>query len=603
MSEGEEHEGLEGLLQRATPAADLGARQSLAALEARLFGKTTTLAVGRYELRERLAAGGGGAVYVGHDPDHELPVAIKLLHTGHEHDESPARTRLLREAQSLAKLSHPNIIAVHDVGEYDPKTLRVDEIPSGGRGVFVVMEYVQGQTLDDWWSATSRPWQDVLAVMRAAGDALATAHEHGIIHRDFKPANVMIRDPAFDGEPLSGRVRVLDFGLAKVAPAQPQAQPQPLEQRIATHALGLGAQPLDVSLTATGTLLGTPAYMAPEQHERRKVDARADQYSFCLTLYEGWFGHSAIPTGSRAEIEAAKRQGRLLEPRSVPSIPARLVQAMQRGLAPEPEDRFDSMRALLDALRPPSRRFWPWVAGALVLASVGVAWVGSAAGLDDDACRSAARDARALWSSDTRRRVTTALRGVDAPWSDHTADAVGARMDAWTDTHAAAVARACHATTHDEATTRCFEAAARRAQALVRRLAEPDPKSAQQAIDAVAGLPDTTACLPPTTDDPGDTLRAAVANARHHRTEGDPFEAIRQLESLRDSLAQSPPSVWYPAVLAELALAQRRAGLSSEAHRSEQAALASAERIYGPHHPRTTELESRIARGIDPAPR
>jgi serine/threonine protein kinase len=206
--------------------------------------------IGRYTVLQMLGAGGMGVVYAAFDPELDRKVAIKLLHVQLAPREgTTGATRLLREAQAMARLSHPNVIAVHDVGTHDGQ-------------VFMAMEFVEGQTLGDELGARPRGWRDVVGLYVAAGRGLAAAHRSGLVHRDFKPDNVMI-----DRE---GRVRVLDFGLAC------SRADSPLAKIDATS-----TSSLDIRLTATGAVMGTPAYMAPEQHMGQAADERCDQFAFC----------------------------------------------------------------------------------------------------------------------------------------------------------------------------------------------------------------------------------------------------------------------------------------------------------------------------------
>ncbi len=191
--------------------------------------------IGRYVVSKCIGAGAMGVVYIARDPDLGRSVAIKLLRA--ELSVSPeGRARLLREAQAMAQLSHPNVITIHDVGSHE-------------HGVFLAMEYVDGGTLGDWMRTAPRTWRDVLEKFLAAGEGLAAAHEAGLVHRDFKPDNVLVGK--------DGRVCVTDFGLARAASLAEDEDPR--------ESPGERPQHLELSMTRTGTLLGTPAYMAPEQ--------------------------------------------------------------------------------------------------------------------------------------------------------------------------------------------------------------------------------------------------------------------------------------------------------------------------------------------------
>ncbi|MCA9693542.1 MAG: serine/threonine protein kinase, partial [Myxococcales bacterium] len=240
------HSGLLSAAGEATLAADGGAAQ----LPATALQRGDS--IDRYLILARLGEGGMGLVYAAHDPELDRKVAIKLLRG--DPTDSGARDRLLREAQAMARLSHPNVITVHDVGT--------------ARGhVFVAMEYVEGGTLGTWLEEQERGWRAVLDVFLAAGRGLAAAHEAGLVHRDFKPDNVLLE--------RDGRVRVADFGLARYGlGAAPTHPPAPAEAPTDMTRTGVS---LNTKLTITGATVGTPAYMAPEQLGGVDVDARADQ--------------------------------------------------------------------------------------------------------------------------------------------------------------------------------------------------------------------------------------------------------------------------------------------------------------------------------------
>ena len=189
-----------------------------------------------------------GVVVAAHDTELDRPVAIKFSRGAQRDRES--NERLIREARSLAKLAHPNVITIHDSGVVDGE-------------LFIVMELVEGGTLRDWLEAT-RPWREIVEMFIAAGRGLVAAHEAGLVHRDFKPANVLVG--------ADQRPRVSDFGLGGL-------EGRPSQAGSPSMAAGAG-------LTQNGAVLGTPAYMAPEQRAGRPIDARADQFAFCVSLYD-----------------------------------------------------------------------------------------------------------------------------------------------------------------------------------------------------------------------------------------------------------------------------------------------------------------------------
>ena len=300
--------------------------------------------VGRYEVIEWLGAGAMGTVYAAQDPALERKIALKLIRAQVAGPDLEAR--LLREAKAMARLSHPEVIAVYDAGRHDDR-------------LFIAMELVDGGTLREWLRAAPRTRQEILAVYLRAGRGLAQAHAAGIVHRDFKPDNVLVG--------ADGRVRVTDFGLARTVRSD-----EPLGVTTDDGArTERDAQALDASLTRTGTLVGTPVYMAPEQLAGRAADERSDVYSFCIALYEALHGERPFAGKTMKELVAAKAAGNVRPPPAKPNIPGRLRRALLAGLSVHPADRPASMSALLDTLaraaRAPRR---PFVFAAALVAVV-----------------------------------------------------------------------------------------------------------------------------------------------------------------------------------------------------------------------------------------
>ena len=292
--------------------------------------------LGAYVLRERLGAGGMGVVYAADDTKLERRVALKLLRPLRDGAEEEGRARLLREAQAMARLSHPNVLPIFELGTAD------------GRD-FLAMEWVRGTTLAGWLRERERSWSEVLEVFLAAGAGLSAAHRAGLVHRDFKPANVLVG--------LDGRVRVTDFGLARHGtPEQAPATQGRATGEPPAPTWELTLSPAQPTLTHAGTVAGTPAYMSPEQRAGHAVDARSDQYSFCVALHEAL--HGERPRGPDAPA---------LRPRARAKAPRHIHTALSRGLASAPEDRFPSMDALLAELSSPPSPHVPPVRRAAVL--------------------------------------------------------------------------------------------------------------------------------------------------------------------------------------------------------------------------------------------
>jgi serine/threonine-protein kinase len=265
--------------------------------------------LGRYEIQALLAAGGMGMLYAARDTQLNRRVVLKLMRPAFGGD--IGRVRLLREAQAMASLSHPNVVAVYELGE-------------SGERVFVAMELVEGGTLRDWMKAPGT-WKDVLAMMAQAAEGLAAAHRAGVVHRDFKPENVLVG--------TDGRPRVGDFGLARPELVAEEEPPKNLPMKV-TH---------------TGTMLGTPAYMSPEQLAGKPADARSDQYSFCVTLYEALTGKRPFPSESLEQLRAHVAGGMPPPPKDGP-VPTHVWAALAKGLQPRPELRFPDMESLLAVL-------------------------------------------------------------------------------------------------------------------------------------------------------------------------------------------------------------------------------------------------------------
>ena len=306
--------------------------------------------VGRYVVLRLVGVGGMGRVYAAHDPALDRTIALKLLRP--EVAIPDLESRLLREAKAMARVSHPHVIAVHDAGRH-------------GDQVYIAMELVAGGTLRDWLGAKARSWREILDVYVRAGRGLAEAHAAGVVHRDFKPDNVLVGD---DGVV----VRVTDFGLARAASGSGSTDARHDEPVPASDAGGS----LDFALTRTGALVGTPAYMAPEQHAGEVADARADVYSFCVALYEGLYGERPFVAGTLAALRAAKDAGEVRRVTEGRGIPKRVRRVLVAGLRAKPEDRYASMDALLADLGRASRasRAPFAIAGAIVAAAAAASW-------------------------------------------------------------------------------------------------------------------------------------------------------------------------------------------------------------------------------------
>ena len=451
-------------------------------------------AIGRYVVLGLVGRGGMGDVYAAYDPELDRKVAVKLLRarpsTGQSTSEG--RTRLLREAQAIAKLSHPNVVVVYDVGTFN-------EV------VFIAMEFIDGDTVRYWLNAATRGWREILRVFVAAGRGLAAAHDAGLVHRDFKPDNVMVsRD---------GKVRVMDFGLARQTTAADLAQESPEAAALAArksggaqavplpepdsdavpHAVASGKvavktapvdleatrvlrptgsnllQPsrptlersplspsaLETSLTQTGAMLGTPAYMAPEQFASKVGDARTDQFSFCVALYESLYGERPFEGKSFMALMTSVARGIVKEAPAGTRVPTWIRRVIVRGLSSSAEARHPSMTALLDALeRDPSiaRRRWAIGAASVVLSCAVIFGTARSLQARRTPCEGGAAKLAGVWEPGpppTARKaaIHAAFSATGKGYAEKTFETVKRALDEYTAAWTTTYTDACEATT------------------------------------------------------------------------------------------------------------------------------------------------------------
>jgi tetratricopeptide (TPR) repeat protein len=465
--------------------------------------------IGRYVVLEHLGTGGMGVVFAAYDPELDRKVAVKLLRVteGGSSSSEGGGARLLDEARALARLSHPNVIAVHDVGVHQKR-------------IFVAMEFVDGQTLSAWQGAATRGPQELCRAYVAAGEGLAAAHRAGLVHRDFKPDNVMID--------ADGRIRVLDFGLARAA-------------RRGLTASELGD--LRVDDPRTRGLVGTPAYMAPEQFGGGSVDARTDQFSFCVSLWEALYGERPF----RGDTVTALAFATLHEdpvPPAGNAVDPRIGQALIRGLAKDPEQRFETMDALLRELRPApvSGRAW-WrlggaaLAGGAIAAVVAATWPGPSDAIDRCADRA---DVSEVWSADTRQALRDALGSAAGSRAVATMES---SLDAYATSLSTRLRRACEAeilgdTEHDLArTARCLDRRRSALEHAVSLLVSTPERARVRGPEIVGALPPIVDCDSPEGDDldgETDSARIEIVDALESRLDDAEIRIIGgQLEEPR----------------------------------------------------------------------
>ena len=471
--------------------------------------------LGRYIVLERIGAGAMGVVYGAYDPSLGRNVALKVLREAGGADRPG---RLLREAHALARLAHPNVVAVHDVGTADGQ-------------VFIAMELISGTNLRAWLAERPRSWREVLDVFLQAGRGLAAAHALGVVHRDFKPENAVLDK--------QGRVRVLDFGLARAEAAAPDVAP--VEPP--------GASAVADTLTSTGLIVGTPAYAAPEQL-RGRSDARADQYSFGVALHEALLG--GRPGSERAGARA----------------PGWILAVVRRTLSRDPDERYPSMEAVLAALaRDPRARWRPIAAVGLAVGALAAA--GLILARRPDVCGGAGERIAGLWEGERRETARRAFTATELPYAGAVFASIDGALSRYRDGWTAMYTEACESgrvrgEQSQQVLDLRMECLAQRRLALdgmTAALARADGKTVDRAVAAAVALPALDDCadvatlrapVPPPDDA---TVRAQVADLRARLASA---RALQAAGRFAEAMAIAAPA-------AELAVATRHRPIEAEA--------------------------------------
>jgi eukaryotic-like serine/threonine-protein kinase len=522
--------------------------------------------LGRFELRGTLGAGGLGVVYEAYDPELDRRVAIKLVRVqarGNE-DEAAAQARLLREAQVLAKLSHHNVIHVYDVG-----TL--------GDRVYVAMEIVEGGSLRAWLSERPRRWRDVVALFLAAGQGLAAAHAAGLVHRDFKPENVLVD--------RSNRPFVVDFGLAKaceIADARPDAN---------ASASRLSAL-LAASTEGTGVLVGTPNYMAPEQFKGTDVGPPADQFAFCVALWEALFGERPFHAHDVDDLAAKVTRG---DRRNAPSgrgVPTAIRRVLERGLRVKPAERWPSMEVLCARLTSVTRaRARQAIALGVVASAIGSAALGKWLAATDR-CTGFGASIAAVWNPSHAAALQERLESDARRFSGPTAAAAIRELDAITNEWIEASRSACQAASRGEepanvhaAQVSCLDARHRGIVAAIASIEQLGAERVEDAMSIAQSLPRPARCLDarvigPWVEPPSDeTTAEEVEEIRGQLAERFAGAATRlhDAEVALEGLLARAEELGYAPLVAEAGLAagdiHDRAGHLDPAHERITSAL------------------------------
>ncbi|HEY2729875.1 MAG TPA: protein kinase [Polyangia bacterium] len=501
-------------------------------------------AIDRFIVLGLVGRGGMGEVYAAYDPELDRKVAIKLLRA--RDNAADASTRLLREAQAIAKLQHPNVVVVYDVGTF-------------GDSVFIAMEFVEGRTVGGWLESGRRTRREIMDVYLAAGRGLAAAHAAGLVHRDFKPDNVMVTN--------DGQVRVMDFGLARqVSEAADEAHAARAKLEAGGALISDTLDPafdpdatldfrkpgaadvrrtsgkyLSVKLTQTGAMLGTPAYMAPEQFAVRPTDARTDQFAFCVAVYEALYGQRPFEGTTMLTLMTSVTTGMVNPPPPKANVPGWMRKVLLRGLQPHPDARFASMAGLLAALQTdPTVRARRLATGlGLAVCLAGAIWgARRLEGTQQAVCRGAAGHFAGIWEPGERhssRRVAIhdAFVRTGKAYAPQAFASVTRLLDGYVEKWMQADVEACEAThvrgeqSNDVLDLRmgCLQERLTSVRALTDLFASADGKVVENAVGAASALPTLDRC----SDVP--VLKAVI------KPPADPA-TVRRVQSVRADLAR-----------------------------------------------------------------
>jgi len=489
--------------------------------------------LGRYVVLGELGRGAMGRVYRAYDPRLGREVAIKQMGRAGGKLSREGAARMLREAQAMAKLAHPNVVPVYDV-------------EGDGADLFIAMELIDGGTLAEWLDEHERGWPDIVEVFRGAGTGLAVAHEAGLVHRDFKPGNVMLGS--------DGRPRVMDFGLAR------------LDSSVASASRSSDVPEVidDEALTRVGTVMGTPAFMAPEQHDGHEdVGPPADQYAFCVALWQGLYGKRPFSGKDTKELAERKRSGPPPQP-SGRRVPPWLHRIVVRGLAVQPTDRWPTMRALVEALgRDPALRRRQLLTGSSVVLGLSgvVAFASFGTPAASQPCESEVSPLADVWDEGVRASMVTAIEGTGLSYAPRTAEIVTAQLSDYVDRWVASHLDACQAThvRHEQSADvldrrmACLQRSKAELVAIVDLFSgETSASTVERAQSVVSGLPSLARCsdvedlragVPPP-EDPAvakhvEALDAKFAALAVWGRSGRAEEALESIDALLEEAAQT----------------------------------------------------------------
>jgi len=512
--------------------------------------------IGRYLIIRRLGVGGMGEVFAGYDCDLDRKIAIKVLHREFSDIAGRRSDRLMREAQAMARVSHPNLVSVHEVGTADGQ-------------VFIAMEYVEGPTLQQWLSLEQRDWPEVIELFRQAAQGLAALHREGLVHRDVKPSNMIVG--------TDGRLRVLDLGLVGVGNDDTRTEPR--FEPSWSGRMG--------PLTRTGEFIGTPAYMSREQFLKLELTPASDIFSLSIALFEALYNVHPFMADEFRQLRSNVVLGRVREIPEAANVPGWLHRAVLAGLATKIEERPPSMLAFSDTLIAPRRASWRWVGtAATACAAALVAMVATWANTQPPppSCDGAQSVIASVWNPEQARRLTQAMHATGLPYAEPLALRVVQHLDDYTKTWAANHRNACEAYVRGDHSAKLLDARMacldRHRQALsetVLLLTQADAEVVDHAGQMVGKLPRVRACddLDALTkrevpEDPEllrvvlglqEKLVRATALANAGRLE-DATRTIREV-------ASEAAAIEHPATLAAALLTAARASINLQLDRAE----------------------------------
>ncbi|MBL4636718.1 MAG: serine/threonine protein kinase [Kofleriaceae bacterium] len=530
--------------------------------------------LGRYVVLDVLGKGGMGVVYKAYDPELDRQIAVKLVRV-RGHRKRAAQKRLLREAQALAQLSHPNVISVFDVGTI-------------GHDVFISMELVDGVDVRQWLKDETRSRQEIMAVFLAAGKGLGAAHRAGLIHRDFKPDNIVLGN--------KGRPRIIDFGLARGTESyddsdEDLSSSDSLTSSQVSRTGGASRNHLNTPMTLAGLVMGTPAYMSPEQHKGEDTDARSDQYSFCASLYSALYGVRPYTGDSHKELKENILAGQMAATPSTPKVPRWIRTILLQGLSLDPDERYDSMEELLgDLAKDPVilRNRVLRVAGFATVVAGAAFWFGSGASVERNTlCQDGPEQLNGVWDSQVGVAMELAFSSTGSSHASETYTLVKQRLGLYSDKWLDMYKSSCEATSvrGDQSQklldlrTVCLQRKLGKMSALTSLLSHTDePSVVDRAVSAVASLPSIDACadlrtLSASVPQPEDaevlakvqTARRAIDEAEALTKAGDLKGALKRTSEIVETIG----SINYPAVQAEalwlLGVNQRRLRMPEKA--------------------------------------